>query len=214
MPEYPKWVTLEAIGDSWPGELTSSRQYGQFKSGWSDSMSKLGNEIERLLGRNDTVWDADVRIGLAVLSSDLRLDGRLRAGGKPWHVGMLVRFTTPMGELRFASDQYVTQAHNLRAVALTLEALRAVDRWGATHGREYSGFLAIESGIALGSSRPFHDRASAIEWLRELVGGHSAASPATLIREAQRTHHPDRGGDASIMADVNAAAALIEGGTN
>lgn len=40
----------------------------------------------------------------------------------------------------YATDEYDGWKSNVRAIALTLEALRSCDRWGATQGRQHSGF--------------------------------------------------------------------------
>lgn len=52
-----------------------------------------------------------------------------------------VMATREHGRAVFATDQYEKWEHNVRAIALTLEALRAVDRYGATQGRQYAGFM-------------------------------------------------------------------------
>lgn len=44
------------------------------------------------------------------------------------------------GRAVFATDAYGTWQMNVRAIAKTLEALRAADRYGATQGRQYAGF--------------------------------------------------------------------------
>lgn len=44
------------------------------------------------------------------------------------------------GRMVLATDVCEDWMHNVRSIALTLEALRAVDRYGATQGRQYAGF--------------------------------------------------------------------------
>lgn len=217
MPSYPGWISLEAIGDRWPGELTPARRSGQFKASRAVTLQDLGTEIERLLPGSKTVHDADVRVGLPVLSEQITLDGqRLRAGVEPWHPGLTVSFTIPRGTMRFAADQYTRESDNLRAVALTLEALRAVERWGATHGEQYNGYLAIESSRAMPTD-PFTDAAGARRWLGDLLGMAGIPEPAlsdgwrSIIRKAQAHTHPDHHPDRRDEFErVMRAAALIE----
>jgi hypothetical protein len=51
-----------------------------------------------------------------------------------------VMATQQKGRMVLATDEYEDWQSNARAIALTLEALRAVDRYGATQGRQYAGF--------------------------------------------------------------------------
>lgn len=47
------------------------------------------------------------------------------------------------GRMVLATDVCEDWQHNVRSIALTLEALRAVDRYGATQGRQYAGFAGV-----------------------------------------------------------------------
>lgn len=88
--------------------------------------------------------------------------------------------------------------HNVRAIALTLEALRAVDRYGATEtGQQYSGFKALPAGRAMPASHMTSDQA----WvaLCEVTGFNLTTTEAldpdevrAYFREARRVTHPDR----------------------
>lgn len=74
-------------------------------------------------------------------------DGMPRADAKPEHPGIIVniepRNKPPMS---FPCDTFTHWHDNLRAIALTLEALRKVDRYGVTQtGQQYRGWQAIEA---------------------------------------------------------------------
>jgi hypothetical protein len=89
------------------------------------------------------VEDRDVTI-----SSDipLRADGLPRADrGEPSDPGIAVYFKLDGRDLSFACDSYEATRDNLRALALTIEALRGIQRWGASDlmDRAFRGFAAL-----------------------------------------------------------------------
>lgn len=82
------------------------------------------------------------------ISSDipLRSDGLPRADrGEPSDPGVAVYFKLDGRDLSFACDSYVHVRDNLRALALTIEALRGIQRWGASDlmDRAFRGFAAL-----------------------------------------------------------------------
>jgi hypothetical protein len=82
------------------------------------------------------------------ISSDipLRADGLPRADrGEPQDPGIAVYFKFDGRDLSFACDSYETTRDNLRALALTIEALRGIQRWGASDlmDRAFRGFAAL-----------------------------------------------------------------------
>lgn len=213
----PAWVSLEPLRE-WPRTPTPSaaRTYAQFKSSDSDTWALLGSEIEKLIPRRSTL---EARLLMAYTPAQLTVDGsRPRAGEQPAHPGVVILFETADGEQRYAADAYVRPGDNLRAIAKTLEALRAIGRWKATDGEQYRGFLAIESGIAAGAGAPFHNATGAKLWLVDLLDGLGIAAdlsdePATLIRKAQRHTHPDAGGNAEQFRLVTVASEYLNRGT-
>ena len=133
----------------------------------------------------------DIVVGLVVDERDVRLDGMLRSGARPSHPGVELSFDAPdKGRLTFHTDRHRGYASswqdNLRALALGLEALRAVDRYGiAETGQQYAGFLAIPADTSVGRGRALVER----------HGG---------VIEALKATHPDHGGDASDFHAVQA----------
>jgi hypothetical protein len=57
-----------------------------------------------------------------------------------------VMATQQQGRMVLATDTHERWEHNVRAIALTLELMRAVDRYGATQGRQYAGFQQLTAG--------------------------------------------------------------------
>lgn len=83
------------------------------------------------------------------ISSDLALnkDGTIRRDQRtPTDPGVAVYWKGPKGEPRcMAIDQYTRIADNLAAIAATLEAMRAIDRYGGAMimERAFTGFKAL-----------------------------------------------------------------------
>lgn len=206
MPNYPGWLQIEPLGDAWPGERTKYQQSDQFRSTIGQTSTKLADELDKIDATN-------VRLRIAVERFQITVDGRrLKAGQEPVHSGVVLVFDTKAGEQVYPSDGYFRWQGNLHAIALTLEALRALDRWMVTHGQQYRGFLAIESSIALaGQAAPFTDAQGAVHWLQELLGASytDAVPTPKLLRDAQRATHPDLGGDADQFRLVSVAERLL-----
>ncbi len=80
----------------------------------------------------------------------LRLDGGLRANARPVDFpGVRISFESKHGPLTYATDTHEFWQHNVRGIALGLQALRAVDRYGVTkRGEQYTGWKALPAGQA------------------------------------------------------------------
>jgi hypothetical protein len=198
--------------NTWPGELTpaSERRTSPFRAGLTDTLKVLRREIYELVDTRQQQDSAEVLV--AIPAGGWRLDGRPRADARAEHPGVIFSLDSKHGHLSYPCDRFTTWQDNLRAVALALEALRKVDRYGVTkRGEQYRGFLAIEATAAPAG---FATEGDAIAFLRSLVGdvgviGVSALPPAGLLRRAQRAAHPDRGGDAGIFQRVSLAEAKL-----
>jgi hypothetical protein len=132
-----------------------------------------------------------VVIQLALQEGNIRLDGWPRAAARPAHSGVVIAFESKHGPLKYHSDQFTGWQDNLRAIALGLEALRAVDRYGITRrGEQYQGWKALPAG-----------ESSDVERGRDLIRQYGS------IPEALKATHPDHGGDAEDFQAVQAARA-------
>lgn len=169
----------------WPHDSTPAdrrRSRFTFKASWASTLDLLDRELRHLGARN-------IVIGCGLREQDIRRDGWPRASARdPEHPGVEVSFDTDHGRLVYATDVCERWEHNVRAIALGLEALRAVDRHGITRrGEQYAGFKALPAGgpsVARGL---------------ELIRRHGG------VRQALIATHPDRGGDPDEFADVQAA---------
>jgi hypothetical protein len=181
---------------TWTDPVTTNRaSSARFRATWQSTLDLLGRETE-LLGAGLVVMQIDVTEG------DLRRDGMLRAQAKVGFPGVRVAFDSKYGPLTYATDAYDRlyggdmpgwQA-NVRALALALEALRAVDRYGVTkRGEQYRGWLAIE---AAGSKTTEQEA-------RDLIASYGG------VREAVKATHPDRGGDPAAFHEVQDARRVL-----
>jgi hypothetical protein len=176
--------------------LPKPTKHGQFSASWSDTVTLLEREIGFLAPR-EVILEADFAEG------QLRVDGLPRSTAKAASHGVVLTIVGPRDvphDLRypcstFWGSGYGTRAMagwqtNVRAIALALEALRKVDRYGVTkRGEQYAGWKALPAG----SSSPSAERG------RELIRQHGGV-PAAL-----KATHPDHGGDPAEFADVQAA---------
>jgi hypothetical protein len=202
---------IEPLGP-WGRPVTRDRAPGyRFRAGWTDTLDLLGREIDALGCRGAVALRVDVQRG------DIRRDGMLRADARTGFPGVVLSFESRHGPLSYATDAYDSWQANVRAIALSLQALRAVDRYGVSRsGEQYAGWRAIGDGKPEG----FASADAALRWLGGLVAPGSDVSfddaPA-LIRRAATEHHPDRtNGDRAVWDRIDAARQLLatEGGAS
>lgn len=213
MSAWPDTMKVAPIRD-WPGELTRNRSRSPFKAGLSDTMQLLEREIWHLTDTRTQRESAELLIAIPA-GALWRQDGRPRAHAVAEHPGVIFSLGSKHGPLSYPCDTFTTWQDNLRAVALALEALRKVDRYGVTkRGEQYRGFLAIEATAAPAG---FHTAAEAIQFLATIVedeweNGLVDTRPQNaraLLRGAQRRTHPDHGGNAATFQRVSLAEAKL-----
>lgn len=190
----------------WPRTKPQDRQNGRFGKarktdyGWRSrqeitlyqAVTRVLEELQRL----GAMQDEDI-----IISTNLqvRLDGLPKAGQrKPVDPGVAVYFT------RFDSrgkqsvipcDAYDSVEQNIAAVAATIAALRALERYGTgIMERAFTGFEALPHLVER-------------DWWEVL--GVDEDAPWLLIKarahSLQSQHHPDHGGDASQFDVVRKA---------
>ncbi len=131
-----------------------------------------------------------IQVGLR--EDQIRLDGWPKSGASaPTHPGVILAFESRHGPLKYATDLFTRYEDNLRAIALGLESLRRVDRYGITkRGEQYSGWRQLPAGAA---------DVGDLERGRALIREHRS------VRAALMATHPDHGGDVDDFRAVQAA---------
>lgn len=173
------------------------REPTRFRATWPSTLVLLGREVDALDGR-------DLVIEVDVTEADLRIDGTLRARARADSPAVVVAFESRHGPLLYRCDRFTAQYYgqgedwqqNVRAIALTLEALRAVDRYGASaHGEQYRGYrqiAAAAAGVPLTAERAWRELEN-LAGLGPLLDGHDVPRER-VISVARRNAHPDSGG--------------------
>jgi hypothetical protein len=196
---------------AWPGELTGwhSRRASNFKATYTTTLDLLDREVYHL-GADRAV------LQLALTERDIRNDGLPRAQARPSHPGVILAFESTYGPLQYATDAFTTWQDNLRAIALGLEALRKVDRYGITrNGTQYTGFRALMAS----TSMDVRDAACTLaaftddEWkwddLLVEVGTLGKEWTRQAYRTAAKRRHPDVGGSHSDWLRLEEAYRLL-----
>ena len=192
MTAWPAGMAIRPI-QQWPGEHSRSRQHAPFRASWSDTLELLRREL-RMLGAKGVV------LQVAMAERDFRIDGYPRANAKAEHPGVVLSFDSKYGALSYPCDSYWDWQDNVRAIALAMEALRKVDRYGVTkRGEQYTGWKALPAGRGDAASGMTATDAAAI-LLR--AAGESEHAPvnrevfpaigASIVRRARAASHPDR----------------------
>lgn len=187
----------DAFPLQWP-RLTPRTPEGRRKHGaFRSTLGKSRDEVIAELLRMNAIH--------IVLSTNMpvRKDGFLYAtAAEPSDPGVAVYFARRVGTVWkpfcVACDQYDRVWKNCHAIALTLAALRSVERWGSASMIEqvFTGFSALPAPT--NEKRPW----------REVLGWNGSADRAAVRArrdELARLHHPDRGGSHERMTEINVA---------
>ena len=181
------------------------------------AMNTLQAELQRLGAGN------------IVITSDLptRNDGLPYADGRATDPGIAVWFVVVnraagrTEERVFACDKWRTPSENMQAIALSIEAMRGLARWGAGDvvSRAFAGFAALPPGSASGAPtappepvrRPWREVFS----VPGVFADHMKPSELLAFvkhryREQIAAAHPDKGGSPELAAELNVAMAEAE----
>jgi len=166
----------------------------------------VADAVDRLLAtlRRMGVPDYNVIISTNV---QVRLDGRPYSNQRdPQDPGVAVywRKGTVKERKCMAVDQYDRVADNIAAVAATLEAMRAIDRYGGAEilERAFLGFQALPPPMSAG--RPWQDVLGLTPEQRQAKNVRAIAEDR--FRELAHKYHPDHsGGDAERFSEISEA---------
>jgi hypothetical protein len=184
----------------------------QWPEGWKRSR---GRGIPRF-GAKSFAWVRDSIIrqlnkrgSHVVITSDLplRQDGLPYANGRCDDPGVAVYWVEQGHERVIACDRWRQISLNMRAIDLSLTAMRALDRWGASEmvDKAFAGFAALPAGPAAAPKKTWKE-IFGVEGLQHVLGN---AELLAIIKQRHRDRiklvHPDLGGDPTIAAELNAA---------
>lgn len=193
----------------WPREFTQGRRKkSPFTTTFDKNVRQLAAEVDRQGGRR-------VVIQLALDFGQIRRDGLPYADALPSHPGVIVAYDGKRGPVSMPCDAFEHWNDNLRAIVLTLEHLRGIDRYGvATSGEQYRGWTALPPGPDQARSMTLDEAAAVLNEFAPFVGldwirGDREAFK-TALRAARIKTHPDQGGREEDSKRVAKAATILE----
>jgi len=191
--------------EKWPRKETLYPRVSPFKAKYEATVRMLEVELKHAGVKGAVV------IQLWIKPGDTRIDGGLRADVRLPKQGVILAFTGKYGPVKMPADRFNAWKDNLRAIALSLEALRKVDRYGVTQeGEQYRGWTALpaaaggmsfdDAAVELNKHAPF----VGVDWIKTDVEAFRMAK-----RAARTKTHPDKGGNAEDFKRVEQAAELL-----
>lgn len=173
---------LPAIWPSGTRTPSYARRSAPFRASWSRTINLLDSELRHISAQDPIVIEAGFQ------EAEIRLDGLPRANARPTDPAIIVSFESKFGPLRYGCDAFTWYEANLRAIALALEALRKVDRYGVTkRGEQYVGWRALPAKGESGAwARDFILQTAGVEGTRIEI--------RDAYRLAAKKLHPDSGG--------------------
>lgn len=205
----------------WPPGRPRRAEGAQLPAPFRATYTTTAKELERELyyiGAMNAVAQLDVESASEFLrdGSGPRIDARMRSSA----VVVTFQKQIQLGEhwrdvpVTFACDRFAEWRDNIRAIALGMESLRRVERYGITSaGEQYRGFAALPS-----STTP----AITTEQAAEIIRKRAAAADATAesiaaradvakehVRSARSRAHPDAGGSGEDFNLVQEAARVL-----
>lgn len=188
---------IEAFPLYWPDgqpRSTSRRDNWLLKLSAERAQWHLRDEL-RKMGATEVIVSTGVPLR--------KRDGMMHAAVEPADPGVAVYFTHGKRQLVIACDSYTKLRWNLRACGLTVEALRSIQRNGATEllERAFTGFAALPPKG--GTSRSWRE-------VFDLGASATLDDAKSVYRRLAATHHPDKGGDREEWERINNAWAAAQ----
>lgn len=160
--------------NGWP--RTRWRERSRFDTTFAKARDGLATELERM-GARHVVLSTNI---------ELRLDGQPYANrAQPGDPGVAVYFEYKKKPMTFACDRCDLIQDNIQAVRKTIEALRGIERWGASDmmERAFTGFTALP------------DQTNGAWWAVLGVAPDASREVVTAAYNRQRSaSHPDKPG--------------------
>lgn len=205
---------------TWPGPRTEEKKDHPFRiadknnprwsrSGvdWSATVELLERELEMLDAEN-------IVLQMDVTDYHIRKDGWIRADASPDDPGVILTFESKFGPLSYPCDTFRDWQANLRAIAVSLENLRRVDRYGVSkRGEQYEGWKALpgagQSTVTMTAKEAAVEMASFTPWEPDALL-HNPNAVQQAYRHQVKYRHPDRGGDVQAWHRLQDAKRALE----
>jgi hypothetical protein len=183
-------MPVEAFPLAWPDGWKRAQTFerSKFKTGFGAARSFLNDELRRM-GALGIVLSTNI---------PLRNDGQPRANmPEPKDAGVAVYFLWKGKQMSLACDKYWYTRDNIYSIAKTIEALRGIERWGASDmmERAFTGFAALPASTEGESWWSILDVAATASE-EEIIAAH---------RRLVKVNHPDHGGSDEAIRKVNVA---------
>jgi len=185
--------------EDWPRTPDYKRARSRYELTLDGARRKLDEELRKFGAHNP------------VLSTNLtlRLDGQIRATqNEPQDPGVAVWWKERNGTMQvLACDKWRTVRENVRAVCMAVEAMRAINRCGASQilDRAKQSFTVK----ALGSGTPVRPSVEPRPWWYYRLKLSTWAPTYDQIKRAYRElaaeQHPDRGGNTEQFLELTTA---------
>ena len=191
---------VEAFPLSWPAGRKRTEPHLRT---WSKFKTQFGRARDRCLGEIRTLGGRQ-----AIISSNLplRIDGLPYANAKAENgdSGVAVYFTYKGKQMCFACDRWAKVEDNMHAIAMTINALRGVARWGTGDMMEaaFTGFTALPA--------PGQTQARGWREVLECPPDCTLEQAKDRYRRLSAVRHPDRGGSHDAMSELNWAWAQAQ----
>ena len=174
--------------EGWP--RTRNPERSRFDVTHSRAQAELLDQL-RLMGARYPVISTNI---------PLRRDGLPYASARPpQDCGVAVYFQRRGKQMTFACDRWDRVGDNIRAISKTIEAMRGIERWGASDMMERA-FAAFEALPPPGAP------VQASCWdILGLEPGADATTIKAAWRKRMKTSHPDQGGTREEFEQVQRA---------
>lgn len=160
----------------WP--RTGGKESSRFKTTLAGALKELQDEV-RLLGGTGMVLSSNVTLGRE----------------RPADPGVVAYFFFEKQQVAVPCDRWHLVQDNVKAIALTINAMRGMERWGAKHmiRAMFQGFRALPAPEG--------------DWRGLLGNPRTVAEAEAAFRDRAKAAHPDAGGSHERMAALTAAIA-------
>jgi hypothetical protein len=204
----------------WPGKENSDPKWSPFRKSYRDTLKDLEYELEKA-----NAVDGSLVLEMYVDPREIRKDGQLRADARVQRHGVIFRFSRFTGrrfkrtdgsirhetqDVSYPCDAFTHWQDNLRAIVLSMESLRRVERYGVFKYDEIISRLALPTADGKVSTREsaaaFMASYSGVA-MKEILFSDTARS--TAYRKAAQKLHPDAGGNPEEFVKLQEANKVL-----